>query len=65
MLYLPQKHPNNNNNNNRATNSKTRSLIVIYSPLHKNEEDLIKIALGLVGVKNEIINIKTVNVENI
>ncbi len=59
-LYLPQKVQSN-----RTTVGKTKSYIVVCSPLEDNREEIIKIAVGLQGLSNTILRVEEVRWETI
>lgn len=59
-LYLPQKIQSN-----RTTAGKTKSYIVVYSPLEDNREEIMKIVLGLQGLSNTILRVEDVRWETI
>lgn len=59
-LYLPQKPQNNRN-----TASKTRSYLVIYSPVEATRTEVMNVARGIRGLNNGIIVVEEVWVEDL
>lgn len=59
-LYLPQKIQNN-----RHTTSKTKSYVVVYSPLEQNRTNILNTFLSLQGLGNPIMHIQEVIIDQL
>lgn len=57
-LYLPQKLQSN-----RHTTSKTKSYVLVYSPLNENRSDIMSVFMALQGLSNPLLAIQEVKFE--